>query len=151
MLPRIASLALLILLGLSCYRGEGDSPCDKVTTTLLSPGGEFKAELTVSICSWGFGLAAESAEVKVTRLGENGYFFVMPIEWSLEDEEAGLSKPTLQWTSPRTLTIHAVSREVTGTLTRNLSTPRLKMSGKGDGMYQVEQESLKVIREYVQK
>lgn len=151
MLLRLASLALVGLLSLSCHRKPDDSACDRISTTLISPDGEFKAELTVSTCAWGFGMAAESAEVKVTRLGGKGYFFVVPIEWCLEDDEAGLAKPSIRWTAPRTLTIHAVSKEVTGTLIRNLSTPRLINNAKGDPGYQIKREGLQVIREYVQK
>ena len=147
MLSRFITIVLVGLLGVSCHRKPDDSACDKVTTTLLSPTGEYKAELTVSTCAWGFGLAAESAEVKVTRLGENGYFFVVPIEWCLEDDEAGLSKPTIQWTAPRTLTIHIVSTEVSGTLVRNVSTGRLRIDNKEKFDYHIEKERMQIVRE----
>jgi hypothetical protein len=47
--------------------------------------------------------------------------------------------------------IYSASKEVTGTLTSNLSTPQMIKLDRGGSGTQIEQERLKVIRDYSQK
>ncbi|HJU83987.1 MAG TPA: hypothetical protein VJ600_07230 [Holophagaceae bacterium] len=106
------------------------NPCIEETKTSISPSGKYEARLTVKTCAWGFGMAAESVEVKITKLGQGGWFYIQPIEFDSINKDDGCPLPSITWTGPNELTIHALTRDTSGRVVR-------------------QDEDLSVIREYV--
>jgi hypothetical protein len=97
------------------FRGGGAQieDCFKTKTIKISSDPAYRAELTLSDCAWGFGTAANFADVKVTLY--DGYIEI-PIESPSGPETVGLPGPTIDWTSAHTLTINVASRTTKGTL-----------------------------------
>lgn len=110
----IASLALLALI--VPHGPPAIDPCEDTIASKESPGSGFRAEMKTHTCAWGFGLAAETVTVKVTKLGPDGWFMFVPIEFDSTADDAGLPNPTIRWTSPDNLVIHVVSKVRLGTL-----------------------------------
>jgi hypothetical protein len=109
--------ACLLVLWWVVPQDKGEiGPCQDQATTKEAPGGLFKAELRVHTCGWGFGQAAETVTVKVTKLGPDGWHQVFPVEFDSTAEDSGLVPPTMDWSGPNVLTIHVVSKIRSGTL-----------------------------------
>ena len=91
-------------------------PCQVTKSEGQSPGGTYKTELVVRTCAWGFGQAAETVELKVTKLGDNGWFTHVPIEYDSTAEDQGAAIPTAEWVGPQELVVTVNSKSRTGTI-----------------------------------
>ena len=92
------------------------APCEDTTTGLSSPSKQYLAEVVSHTCAWGFGQAASTLTVKVTRLGANGWYFTLPLEFDPLSDDQGLPGPRAEWTAENTLVITTESRSVSGIL-----------------------------------
>lgn len=97
---------------------ETVEPCQDNKTEALSPGGMFRSELVIHTCGWGFGLAAETVDVKVTKFGPNGWYMHVPVEYDSTAEDQGTKTPTVEWMGPKDLLITVNSRFRTGVIVR---------------------------------
>ena len=91
-------------------------PCEDKKTLQTSPDGRYVAELLIHTCAWGFGQAAETVDVNITKLGNGGWFTRIPIEYDSTTEDQGTTTPSLRWTGIDELSIDVVSMVQTGTL-----------------------------------
>jgi hypothetical protein len=91
-------------------------PCQENKTEALSPGGMFRSELVIRTCGWGFGLAAETVDVKVTKLGPSGWFMHVPVEYDSTAEDQGTNAPTVEWMGSKDLQVTVNSRSRTGVI-----------------------------------
>jgi hypothetical protein len=116
-IPSISITCLAISLAfLDCKKDPG--PCSEMVSTTTSPSGKFEAQLTIKTCAWGFGLAAETVTLKMTKLGEGGWYYDQPIEFDSINRDNGCPPPTLRWTGPDQLSIFIVSSDTSGRLAR---------------------------------
>ena len=91
-------------------------PCEDVRSTAIAPGNDFTAELVIHTCAWGFGLAAETVNVKITKTGKDGWFFDLPIEYDSIWDDRGTSSPTVQWVGSDNLVVNVSSKSRSGTI-----------------------------------
>ena len=159
---RASSLVVLttaaLCLGVLCIscRSKKDDVVERSITKLDSPDGAYEAELKVETWAGGFGTAGVNANVKVTKRGTGGsnsgggWFFMMPLEYRMEDREAGLPIPTIQWTEPHVLKIHVESADVSGTLVQQVGVPTFDSDGSQKLGYRIGRDDMQVVREYVQ-
>ena len=96
--------------------GKSTVPCEDTKTDTAAPGGKYKAEMVVHTCAWGFGQAAEAVDLKVTKLGNDGWFVHVPIEYDSTAEDQGVAKPTVHWAGPDALVVTVNSKARTGTI-----------------------------------
>ena len=75
--------------------GKSTVPCEDTKSETSAPGDKYKAEMVVHTCAWGFGQAAEAVNLKVTKLGNDGWFVHVPIEYDSTTEDHGVAKPTV--------------------------------------------------------
>ena len=118
----IALGSLLIIAGVGAtaimapHEGKTVEACEDTRSETTAPGGAYKAELVVHTCAWGFGQAAETVDLKVTKLGPSGWFMHVPIEYDSTAEDQGMPKPTAQWAGPGALVVNVNSKSRTGTI-----------------------------------
>jgi len=113
----IVSIALAFsMVATGCVKSP--DPCSEIGTTTTSPSGKYEARLVIKTCGWGFGLAAESVTIKVTKLGQGGWFYTQPIEFDSINRDNGCPPPTISWTGPNQLRIFTVSNDTSGRIVR---------------------------------
>ena len=98
------------------HEGKSIESCEDAKSETIAPGETYKAEMVVHTCAWGFGQAAESVDLKVTKLGNGGWFVHVPIEYDSTAEDEGVARPTAHWTDPDTLVVTVNSKARTGTI-----------------------------------
>jgi hypothetical protein len=91
-------------------------PCEDTKSETAAPGGKYKTEMVVHTCAWGFGQAAETVDLKVTKLGSGGWFVHVPIEYDSTAEDQGVAKPATRWAGPDALVVTVYSKVRTGTI-----------------------------------
>lgn len=105
------------VIALIAHRAEKSTePCQDTRAETAAPGGKYKTEMVVHTCAWGFGQAAETVDLKVTKLGNGGWFIHVPIEYDSTAEDLGTAKPTAHWASPDALVVTVISKVRTGTI-----------------------------------
>jgi hypothetical protein len=109
----LLAAAVVVLVAIA---SKGPDPCEDAKTLKTSPTGKYEAEMTMHTCGWGFGQAAETVDVKITKLGSGGWFTHVPIEYDSTAEDQGTPPPTVQWTDPDSLIIEVNSKVRTGNL-----------------------------------
>ncbi len=114
----IPIIALAISVAITSCKKAPD-PCTEAVRTIPSPSGKYEAKITIKTCGWGFGLAAESVELKVSKLGQGGWFYTLPIEFDSINRDNGCPPPTINWTGPNELHVLAVTRNNVGRLVRH--------------------------------
>lgn len=90
--------------------------CRDAKSEARAPGGAYKSELIVHTCGWDFGQAAETVDVKVTKLGADGWFMHLAVEYDSIAEDQGIAIPTAEWTAPQELLVTVHSKSRTGTI-----------------------------------
>jgi hypothetical protein len=95
---------------------KGIEPCEDAKSETIAPGETYKAEMVVHTCAWGFGQAAESVDLKVTKLGNNGWFVHVPIEFDSTAEDQEVARPTARWVGPDALVVTVKSKVRAGTI-----------------------------------
>jgi len=91
-------------------------PCEDTKSEVTAPGETYKAEMVIHTCAWGFGQAAESVDLKVTKLGNNGWLVHVPIEYDSTAEDLGVARPTARWAGPDALVVTVKSKVRSGTI-----------------------------------
>jgi hypothetical protein len=110
----IASIGAAAIM--ASHKEKAIESCEDTKSESTAPGGAYTAELVVHTCAWGFGQAAESVDLKVTKLGTSGWFMHVPIEYDSTAEDRGTSKPTTEWAGPGALVVNVTSNSRTGTI-----------------------------------
>ena len=114
-----ATISIIALLSLLLPVAKADVDWHvEVISKATSPSGKYQAELTKKTGTWGFGLAAVSCEIKLTKLGPKGWFYTTGLEFDSINMDDGCPNPSIDWVAPNELHVLIVTRNVSGRITR---------------------------------
>ena len=114
--------ALIGILGLHYIRHAWahyiDEDCTPITVVKASPDGRMRATLTTKGCDYGFGLAAQFAQVRIVGEGPNSWFVVEPL-W-VDGNSARNPRVTITWKANNFLEADIQSTVFSGSLEQQL-------------------------------
>jgi hypothetical protein len=95
-----------------------DEDCRRITVVKASPDGVMRATLTTKGCDYGFGFAAQFADVRVAKREPNSWFVDEPL-W-VDGDSAENPKVTITWKGNNLLEADIQSTEFSGFLEQQI-------------------------------
>jgi hypothetical protein len=116
----LAGIALTLGSGWALQRWR-EAGCETSVARGDSGDGRYQARLTFRQCSWGFGMDASFASLRLESSGPGGWF----LNEELGIDQPSSAAPSLHWDNPRRLHVTIISEQYSGSLARQVGEVQL--------------------------